>query len=89
MLYLKCKLIGNIKQEVTEMIDSGKLSKKITESGVKKKFIAGKLGLSSYGLSKKINNENEFKVSEVEKICNILNLTADEREDIFFAKNVY
>lgn len=70
------------------MINSKKLVEKIDESGVKRKFIAEKLGLSAYGLSKKINNENEFKVSEVEKICNILDLSSAEREDIFFAKNV-
>lgn len=70
------------------MIDSKKLNRKINASGMKRKYIAEKLGLSPYGLSKKISNENEFKVSEVEKICNILNMTADEREDIFFAKDV-
>lgn len=70
------------------MIDSKKLNRKINASGMKRKYIAEKLGLSPYGLSKKISNENEFKVSEVEKICNILNMTADEREDIFVAKDV-
>lgn len=70
------------------MIDSEKLNGKIDASGMKRKFIAEKLGLSPYGLAKKISNENEFKVSEVEKICNILHLTPHEREDIFFARSV-
>lgn len=70
------------------MIDSKKLMKKLDESGMKKRYIAERLGLSTYGLSLKINNENEFKVSEVEKICKILNITLKEREDIFFAKGV-
>lgn len=70
------------------MINSKKLMKKLDESGMKKKYIAEKLGLSTYGLSLKINNENEFKVSEVEKICNLLNITVKDREDIFFAKSV-
>ena len=70
------------------MIDLKKLMKKLDESGMKKRYIAERLGLSTYGLSLKINNENEFKVSEVEKICKILNITLKEREDIFFAKGV-
>nr|DAM42684.1 MAG TPA: hypothetical protein [Caudoviricetes sp.] len=35
-------------------------------------------------MRKKVNGENEFKVSEVKKISELLNLNEKEREKIFF-----
>ena len=45
------------------------------------------MNLSPYGLRKKINEETEFKVSEVTKICGLLGMNDEEREAIFFCKN--
>ena len=39
-------------------------------------------------LSRKVNNLSEFTVSEVKTISDILNLSVDDRERIFFANNV-
>ena len=59
----------------------------IKKSGYKKSYIANAIGLkSTYGLSKKINNENEFKASEIEILCEILNISDADRMPIFFAK---
>lgn len=71
------------------MVDTQKLSKKIDESGLKKYYIASRIGLTTYGLQKKINNQTQFKANEIEKLCIILKIkTLEEKEIIFFAKNV-
>lgn len=71
------------------MVDTQKLSKKIDESGLKKYCIASRIGLTTYGLQKKINNQTQFKANEIEKLCIILKIkTLEEKEIIFFAKNV-
>lgn len=70
-------------QEVT---NSKELMKLIEDRGLKLKFVAEKLGLSSYGLSLKINNKSEFKTSEVATLCELLEITSlREKERIFFA----
>ena len=69
------------------MTDSKKLKEVIERSGLKYKAVAEQLNLSPYGLQKKINNINEFKVSEMEKICSILGIDKQERDAIFFSQN--
>lgn len=68
------------------MTNTALLEKKIEESGFRREFIAKKLGLSAYGLAKKIKNETEFKASEIKGMCEILSITdSAEKELIFFA----
>lgn len=68
------------------MTNTDLLEEKIEKSGLKKNFIAQTLGLSPYGLAKKINNETEFKTSEVDGLCKILNISdLAEKDRIFFA----
>lgn len=43
------------------------------------------IGLSTTTLSYKINNKIEFKPSEIKAMQEILGLTNDERDKIFFA----
>ena len=66
------------------MINSNKLRDKIEQSGLKYKYLAEQLDISSYGLQLKIDGKNEFLVKEAVELCNLLNLTNKEREDIFF-----
>ncbi len=68
------------------MVDYKKLNNKIENSGLKKNYIAKKLGLSPYGLAKKLNGETEFKASEMARISDVLKLTGEMREEIFFAQ---
>lgn len=68
------------------MINTKLLKQKIDESGYRFSWIAKQLNLSPYGLRKKVDGENEFKVSEVSKICKLLNISDKERENIFFCK---
>lgn len=70
------------------MTDKMLLRAKIEESGYRLKFIAKKLGITYAGLLKKINNETEFKASEIQKLANMLKLDLKEKEEIFFAKDV-
>ena len=68
------------------MTNTKLLNEKIAESGLKRKFIAEKLGLSTYGLQRKIENVTEFKSSEISALCDVLDIkNATEKEKIFFA----
>jgi predicted transcriptional regulator len=60
----------------------------IQESGLKYKFIAAKLNLSPYGLTKKVKGVNQFKSDEISMICDILHLNPDQKEAIFFGNEV-
>ena len=69
------------------MTNTTLLKELIAKSGLKLKYVADHLGLSADGFSKKVNNEQEFKVSEVEALCELLNIKDLElKERIFFAK---
>jgi hypothetical protein len=70
------------------MTNTSLLRKKIDESGYKLRFIASKLGITYQGFLKKINNETEFKASEMQILRELLNLTDAEFEQIFFTNNV-
>lgn len=71
-----------------EMTNTNLLRKKLDESGYKLRFIARQLGITYQGFLKKINNETEFKASEIQSLKEILNLTDEERDMIFFTLNV-
>ncbi len=66
------------------MTNTKLLKKKIDLSGYKMKYIAAQLGITYYGLAKKVNNETEFKASEIQILCDLLNVTGEEKEEIFF-----
>ena len=71
------------------MTNTTLLENKIIKSGLKKSFIAKSMGLSPYGLTLKIRNINEFKASEIEKMCELLGIDdLEERSEIFFALKV-
>lgn len=70
------------------MVNSNALKNIIEKKGMKYLYLAKKLNLSAYGLSKKINNETEFKASEIVKLCEILKIDVIERDGIFFANQV-
>lgn len=65
------------------MTDSEALNKVIENSGLKLTFIARALKLSREGFYKKLNNQTEFKASEIVKMQEILNLSNEQRDKIF------
>ena len=78
-----------INQKGDEIVtDSKKLSKEIDESGITITAIAKKLGITREGFYKKLNNETEFKASEISALQRILNLSNEKRDKIFFAEKV-
>ena len=62
------------------------LEEEIKSSGLKKGYIASKLGISRYSLINKISNKNEFKASEIDTVCEVLNISTTKRMRIFFAQ---
>lgn len=70
------------------MTDTNLLREKIKLSGYKLKWIAERCGITYAGLLKKINNETEFKASEMFALRDLLSIDADEFDSIFFAEDV-
>lgn len=70
------------------MTNTPLLEKYIEKSGYKRSYIANVLGINSYTLSMKINNSSEFRASEIETLCELLNIDMENRMSIFFAKKV-
>ena len=65
---------------------NGKLLKEIAKAKqITLQELADALGLTRQGLSKKIENRSEFRVSEVSKISDLLGLSEEQRREIFFA----
>ena len=70
------------------MNNTALLEQKIKESGKKNKFLAAKVGLSYAGFRNCVINKAEFKSSQIDILCEELNITSlKEKESIFFAKN--
>lgn len=70
------------------MTDSVMLRTLIERSGYKQRYIAERLGITYQGFLKKLNNETEFKASEIQILYKLLGMTEAEREAIFFASSV-
>lgn len=71
------------------MTNTEELNKRIDESGLKKNYIAKMLGIKPDTLTRKINNEREFKASEINALCDVLGIESlEEKEHIFFAVEV-
>lgn len=68
------------------MTNTSLLEQYIEKSGYKKSFIAKQIGISAYALAMKINNESEFKAREMTVLCKMLNISAKDKEAIFFAE---
>ena len=58
--------------------------KRVEEIGVTYTALALKIGITREALYRKINNETEFKASEITACTNILQLSNVERDKIFF-----
>lgn len=65
------------------MFDAIKLEEKVKASGLKKVYIADKLGITYQGYRKKESGESEFTSSEISILKDILRLTNKEIADIF------
>ena len=70
------------------MTNSKLLNDEISKSGMTITFIARKIGITREGFYKKLNNETEFKASEIVALQSILRLSNERRDEIFFATQV-
>lgn len=71
------------------MTDTKELEKIIEKSGLKKSFLAKKLGITSYAFQKKRENRNQFTAIEIKILCELLGIKSlKEKERIFFAEKV-
>ena len=66
------------------MTKTNELKASLIRRGISLEDLSDALGISRVSLSKKMNNHREFKVSEIVKITQFLQLTRDERDVIFF-----
>lgn len=76
------------KERGENMTNTRALRDKIDESGYKLRYVAQQLGITYQGFLKKINNESEFKASEIQILFELLRMTEAERDAIFFTQNV-
>lgn len=60
----------------------------LIKSKTTKKELAKKLGISQQALYNKLCNLAEFKASEIAKATEMLKLSKEDREHIFFANTV-
>lgn len=64
------------------------LEKKIAQSGLKKGYLAMRVGLSKAGFRNCCTNKAEFKASQIDILCDLLNITSlEERQAIFFDRS--
>lgn len=61
-----------------------KLKAAMAMNGMNASELAKKVGIARATMSRKLSGENEFCISEVQKIVRILGLTSDDVMEIFF-----
>lgn len=70
------------------MTNTNLLRKKITSSGYRIQFVAKKCGLTYQGFMNKVNNLSAFTAPEIKALRELLKLSPEEVEAIFFADDV-
>ena len=76
------KAKGSEKMTNTELLYA-----KIKERGLKKKYLAEKVGLTLAGFRNCCTNRTEFRASQIAILCKELKIaSAKEKDDIFFAQ---
>lgn len=68
------------------MTNTKLLEEKIRQSGLKKGYLADRIGVSRTTFYTLLRNQSDFKVSQIKTLCDILGITDDETlKAIFFA----
>ncbi len=68
------------------MTNTKLLEEYIEKSGYKRSYLAKALNITSYALALKITNKSEFKASEIDILCKVLDIPVEDRMSIFFAQ---
>lgn len=66
------------------MVNTKILKEKIKDKGLKLKYVAGELGIHPYSLTLKLSGKRDFLQKEANTLADILDLTNDEKLNIFF-----
>lgn len=66
------------------MINTGKIKGKMVEMQITQRDVADKLEIAQSTLNLKINNRRPMNLNEAEKICELLNISANEVGEYFF-----
>ena len=67
------------------MADNAKLQEIVKNSGVRKSFLAEKMGISYQGYLKKESGKSEFLANEIAVMKDVLRLSNKEVADIFLS----
>ena len=70
------------------MTNTELLRQYIEKSGLKRTFVANHIGLTLQGYLNKEKGKSEFTQSEIQGLCDLLSISEDDKERIFFAKIV-
>ena len=70
------------------MTDFNELRRRIKDSGMTMTFIAKKSGFLRETLYNRLNGVGDFTASEMLALSDVLHLSNDDRDKIFFAKEV-
>ena len=70
------------------MYDYGKLLGRMKEKNITQEKLASLIGGTAATLSQKLNNKGRFKQSEISRICEELNISAEEIGLYFFTHKV-
>lgn len=72
----------------TQNIDTELLAKAIDASGIKSSHFADTLGISRQSFNNKCRGKSQFKLSEVYVMGDLLKLSNEKKDEIFFPKKV-
>ena len=68
------------------MTNTKLLEKAIKDSGLKKSFLAEKVGLTPQGFYNCVNNKAEFRAGQINILCDVLGIVdLEQKEAIFFS----
>ena len=67
------------------MVNTQLLDAKIDRSGLRIGHIVETIGISRQGFDKKRKGKNRFRKSEIYVLCDLLHLTGEDKNAIFFA----
>ena len=70
------------------MVNTSVLDLKIEQSGLRTSYIIEKIGISKQAFYKKKENKTPFRIAEMYVLSDLLNLSDQEKQNIFFADEV-
>lgn len=67
------------------MVNTNMVKAKIAEKGYNQASVAAKMGISYQSFNYKVNNIREFKVSEIDTLCKILDIEKNDAPLFFLS----